>query len=141
MPRRDYDDDDDRYGRGARDDDRPRDRRRDEGEDDRRDRQYDDDDDYDDDYDRRPRRRRYVEPHRGTLILILGILGFVVCALCAPAAWIMGGQDLAKMRAGEMDYAGYSETQIGYVLGIIGTLLIGLGILIVFFIFAVIVKN
>src|SRR5262245_50912506 len=54
--RRRYEDDDDR--------DRPRSRRRD----------YDDDDDYD----RRPRRRRRdYEEHRGTLILVLGILAIV----------------------------------------------------------------
>ena len=33
----------------------------------------------------------------------------------------MGATDLAKMRRGEMDNSGYSITQAGYILGIIGT--------------------
>jgi hypothetical protein len=121
MPRRD-DDYDDRYD--ERDNDRDEDRLEDRysRRDDRRSRRDDNDDDYDDgdDYDR----RRWREPHRGTLILVLGICGLVVCGLCAPAAWIMGSADLAKMRAGSMDPSGYGSTQAGWVLGIIGTLLI-----------------
>jgi hypothetical protein len=35
----------------------------------------------------------------------------------------MGGRDLRAMRAGRMDPTGESTTQIGYVLGIIGTIL------------------
>jgi hypothetical protein len=81
---------------------------------------YDDrDDDRDDDYDRRSRR----EPHRGTLILILGILSLVVCAPLGIAAWMMGSADLAAMNSGRMDPSGRDMTQIGYVLGIIGTIL------------------
>lgn len=87
---------------------------------------YDDDDDDDyDDYDR-PRRRRGA-PHRGTLILVLGILGFLVCGLCGVAAWIMGSNDLAEMKAGRMDSSGRDMTQIGYVLGIISTILMIMG--------------
>jgi hypothetical protein len=125
MPRRDYDDMDDRYNdRDHRDDVRREDRysRREDRysrRDDRRSRRYDDDDDDDYDYGR----RRWREPHRGALILILGICGLMVCILCAPAAWIMGSQDLAKISAGTMDPEGYGSTQAGYVLGIIGTVL------------------
>jgi hypothetical protein len=122
MPPGDFDDID----RDDRDDDRFEDRysRRD----DRRRRRYDDDYDDDDDYDF-GRRRRWREPHRGTLILVLGIVGLagglIAClpVLCCPFAWFMGSNDLAKMRAGTMDYSGYGTTQAGYVLGIIGTLL------------------
>jgi hypothetical protein len=89
---------------------------------------YDDDDNYDDDdYDDRPRRRRGA-PHRGTLILILGILGFLICGLCGVAAWIMGSNDLAEMKAGRMDSSGRDMTQIGYVLGIISTVLMILSV-------------
>ncbi len=62
------------------------------------------------------------------MILVLGICGLVVCGLCAPIAWVLGSQDLAKMRAGTMDYSGYGSTQAGYVLGVIGTVLILLAI-------------
>jgi hypothetical protein len=46
----------------------------------RRGRDLDDDDDYnDDDFGSDQPRRRDVSPHRGALILVLGILGFFIC--------------------------------------------------------------
>ncbi len=60
-----------------------------------------------------------MAPHRGVLILVLGIVGFVVCAPVGIAAWIMGKQDLAKMDAGQMDPEGRQMTNIGKILGII----------------------
>ena len=41
-----------------------------------------------------------MKPHRGTLILVLGILGLVVCGPLAIVAWIMGAGDLKEMDAG-----------------------------------------
>ncbi len=86
------------------------------------------DDDDDDDYDR-PRRRDYVEPHRGTMILVFGILGVILCAVFAPIAWVMGSSDLKAIAAGRMDREGEGMTRAGYILGIIGTILLILGIL------------
>jgi hypothetical protein len=31
-----------------------------------------------------------MQPHRGGLILALGILGFILCQLLGPVAWILG---------------------------------------------------
>jgi hypothetical protein len=87
-------------------------------------------DDYDeDDYDDYPRRPRTVHrvgmaPHRGTLILVLGILGLVVCGLLAPIAWVMGNTDLQEIRAGRMDPEGEATTNAGRICGMIGTILI-----------------
>jgi hypothetical protein len=67
-----------------------------------------------------------VEPHRATLILVLGILGLVVCGLFGVAAWLMGSHDLTAMKAGRMDPSGESMTNIGYILGIIATVLNGI---------------
>lgn len=44
----------------------------------------DDRDDFDDEYS-----ARGVEPHRGILILVLGILGWLVCGFLGIAAWVM----------------------------------------------------
>ena len=97
-----------------------------------RDNRYDDDEDYDEYEDeerhRGRRGRRRYDPERGTLILVLGIISVTVCAPAGIAAWIMGKHDLEEMRAGRMDPAGESNTQIGYVLGIIGTCLLILGL-------------
>ena len=58
-----------------------------------------------------------AEPHRGTLILVFGILGFVVNAIFGIVAWVMGAADLKAMDAGRMDPEGRSHTQIGMYLG------------------------
>jgi len=73
-----------------------------------------------------------MKPHRGTLILILGILGLVICGPCGIAAWIMGKNDINDMDAGQMDPSGRSMTNAGKICGIIATVLLALGI--VFFI-------
>ena len=64
-----------------------------------------------------------VEPHRGTLILVLGILGFVVCGFLGIAAWLMGKRDLELMKNGQMDKEGEALTRVGYILGLIETIL------------------
>ncbi|MCX7045493.1 MAG: DUF4190 domain-containing protein [Candidatus Sumerlaeota bacterium] len=64
-----------------------------------------------------------MKPHRGMLILILGILGAVCCLPCGIAAWIMGSRDLKEMDAGKMDPGGRQQTYAGRVIGMIATLL------------------
>ncbi|MHB8971447.1 MAG: DUF4190 domain-containing protein [Pirellulaceae bacterium] len=61
-------------------------------------------------------------PHRGVLVLIFAILGWVACPIFAPVAWIMGQSDLRDMRRGLMDDSGMSLTQAGMVLGMIETI-------------------
>lgn len=93
-------------------------------------RRFRDDDDDDDDR----AKREYVEeaprrdliPHRGALILILGLLGLTLSFL-APigillglAAWVMGQGDLAQMRRKEMDAEGHGLTVGGLITGILG---------------------
>ena len=65
-----------------------------------------------------------MKPHRGTLILVLGILGIVLCGPLAIAAWVMGVGDLKQIDAGTMDPAGRGTTQAGKICGIIGTILL-----------------
>ena len=65
-----------------------------------------------------------MKAHRGTLILILGILGLVCCGIfTAIPAWIMGSSDLKEMDAGTMDPAGRGSTNAGKICGIIGCIL------------------
>ena len=94
------------------------------------------DQDYEDD------RRRGRAPHRGGLVLALGIISVVsgvagVLTLCCLVfavfpllgmglgipAWVMGRRDLARMADGDMDDSGRGITQTGSVFGIIGTIL------------------
>ena len=72
-----------------------------------------------------------LEPHRGTLILVLGILSLVLCGFFTGIpAWIMGKSDLAKIQAGHMDPEGVGPTKAGMICGmiccIISAVLIGL---------------
>jgi hypothetical protein len=78
-----------------------------------------------------------MKPHRGTLILVLGILGLIVCGPLAIVAWILGSGDLKEMDAGMMDPAGRGNTQAGRICGIIGTILLIIGLLVavLFFVF------
>ena len=65
-------------------------------------------------------------PVNGTLILILGILGVIGCAICAPIAWVMGNS-AAKAPGGDPQQA--SLANIGKILGIVGTVLAVIGII------------
>ena len=64
-----------------------------------------------------------MKPHRGTLILVFGILGLVVCGPLGIAAWVMGSKDLKEMAAGAMDPSGRSQTNAGRICGIIASIL------------------
>ena len=77
-----------------------------------------------------------MKPHRGTLVLILGILGLVICAPLGIAAWVMGASDLKEMDAGTMDPSGRDITQAGKICGIIGTILLIIGFVIFGIVFA-----
>jgi hypothetical protein len=78
-----------------------------------------------------------LQPHRGVLILILGILGIVCCFICGIVAWVMGNTDLQAMAAGQMDPAGEGMTKAGKICGMVGVGLAVLTILIYGAIFAV----
>ena len=71
-----------------------------------------------------------MAPHRGVMVLVLGILSLVLsCFPLGIAAWIMGKQDLAKMAAGSMDPEGRQMTNIGKILGIISLVLFAVGLI------------
>lgn len=80
-----------------------------------------------------------MKPHRGTLILVLGILSLVVCGPLGIAAWIMGNADLREIDAGLMDPEGRGTTQAGKICGIIACVLMALSILVAigFFLLAI----
>jgi hypothetical protein len=85
----------------------------------------DEQDDFDDAY------RGHVEPHRGAMVLVLGILSIVVCGVTGIFAWVMGKRDLDLISRGLMDREGEGLTKAGYILGIIGTILFMIQLLVV----------
>jgi hypothetical protein len=79
--------------------------------------------------------RRDAEPHRGPLILTLGIISLVTAVIyflsciglpLGIVAWVLGHRDLKRMERQEMDPQGKGLTQAGWICGIIGTVLTGL---------------
>ena len=71
-----------------------------------------------------------LKPHRGGVVLALGILGIVVCFICGIIAWVMGNNDLREMAAGTMDPSGRGLTQAGKICGMISVILLVVGIVI-----------
>jgi predicted Zn finger-like uncharacterized protein len=82
----------------------------------------------DEDRPRRPRRRRggYEAPHRGGLVLTLGILSIplaccpIVGLILGIVSLVMANADLGKMQSGAMDPSGQGTTRGGQICGIIG---------------------
>ncbi|MCG8392112.1 MAG: hypothetical protein MI745_03425 [Pseudomonadales bacterium] len=82
-----------------------------------------------------------LQPHRGGLVLTLGLLGILVFAPVGIVAWILGSKDLNAMRAGTMDPTGEGTTLAGKVLGILATVLMVLGIILAIGIIAVVATS
>lgn len=78
----------------------------------------------------------YPEASQATTVLVLGILGIVICGILAPFAWSMGNKELAAIDAGRRPPDQRSTANAGRILGIIGTVLLGIGI-VVFLLFIV----
>lgn len=70
---------------------------------------------------------------RATTSLILGILGIVCCQICAPIAWYLGNNELKAIRAGSSPAGGEGIAKAGKITGIIGTILLILSLIWVFF--------
>ncbi len=78
----------------------------------------------------------YPKAHRGMLILVLALLGYVsFCFVVSAVALILGWQDLSEMKTGRMDPEGRMLTLIGLILagiwvvvnvGYIGIVILGL---------------
>lgn len=70
---------------------------------------------------------------QATASLVLGILGIVCCGVMAPIAWYMGKKELDAIGRGELPGTGEGLAKAGMILGIVGTALLGLGLLWVLF--------
>ncbi len=72
-------------------------------------------------------------PNEGSalLSLILGILGIICCPILAPVAFFIGNSSMGKIRASNGALGGLGLAQAGRILGIVGTVLFALEILLV----------
>ena len=67
---------------------------------------------------------------QAVLVLILGILGLVICQVIAPVAWVMGNRVVAEIDASNGQVGGRSTANAGRICGIVGTVLLGLALLV-----------
>lgn len=78
---------------------------------------------------------QYAPDHpKATTSLVLGILALVLCQLLGPFAWSMSKRTLNEIDASQGRVGGRSAAQVGYVLGIIATVLLVLSILVLVFV-------
>lgn len=66
---------------------------------------------------------------KATTAMVLGILGIVVCGVMAPFAWSIGKKTRDDIDASGGRLGGRGQAQAGYIMGIIGTVLLALGVL------------
>ncbi len=80
------------------------------------------------------KQRKMQSPHRGVLVLTLGILSILFSPACLLAlgacacgwyAYQMGSHDLQEIYAGRMDRSGQGLAKVGRILGIVGICLSG----------------
>jgi hypothetical protein len=71
------------------------------------------------------------EHPKATTVLVLGILGLVACGIVAPFAWIMGKRTLEEIDGSNGQLGGRGSAQAGYVMGIIGSIFLGLAVLMI----------
>jgi hypothetical protein len=62
--------------------------------------------------------------------LVLGILGLVVCGVLAPFAWVMGNRVVHEIDASQGRIGGRGNANVGRILGIVGTALLGVSLVI-----------
>jgi hypothetical protein len=65
---------------------------------------------------------------RATLVLVLGIVGVLCCSFTAPFAWVMGRRAMQEIDASGGQLTGRGQAQAGFILGILGTVLLVLGL-------------
>lgn len=72
---------------------------------------------------------------KATTAMVLGIVavgGGMICYLpffLAPFAWVMGGKAMREIDAAQGKLSGRGMAQAGYVLGIIGSVMLGIALL------------
>jgi hypothetical protein len=71
----------------------------------------------------------YPESSRAAVALMVAMLGFVICQVFAPIAWVMGNNELQAIAEGRRppDYKGLAR--VAQISGIIGTVLLVMAVL------------
>jgi uncharacterized membrane protein len=78
-----------------------------------------------------PETSSYPEPSQATTALVLGILGIICCPPLAIFAWVMANNELEGIKAGRRGPENEGTANASRILGIIGTALLALGLIVV----------
>lgn len=76
----------------------------------------------------------YPEPSQATTALVLGIVGIVLCGILAPFAWVVGSKEVKAIDAGRRDPSNRGVATAGKILGIVGTVVLAVGMLVTLFV-------
>lgn len=79
----------------------------------------------------KPMRTGEYPSSRAILALIFGILGLMSMGLFAIPAWILGKAERQAIESGASPDSGRGMAEAGYILGIIGVVLLGIAVLFV----------
>jgi hypothetical protein len=75
-----------------------------------------------------------------TTVMILGILGIVLCQVCAPFAWYMASKARKEIAAAPPgSYGPSTGVTVGYILGIVGSVLMVVAVLFLVVYFVIII--
>jgi uncharacterized membrane protein YjgN (DUF898 family) len=66
---------------------------------------------------------------QATTVLILGIVSVVACGVAGPFAWVMGNRVVREIDASHGAWGGRSNAQVGRILGIVETCILGVVVL------------
>lgn len=72
----------------------------------------------------------YPEKSQATTILVLGIIGILCCGPLSIVAWIMGQNEINAIDGGRRDPSQRGTANAGRIIGIVGTVLWGIGFLV-----------
>jgi TRAP-type C4-dicarboxylate transport system permease small subunit len=70
---------------------------------------------------------------KATMAVVLGVLGIICCGFLAPGAWYLASEEIKAIDAGRIAESNRGMAQVAKILGIIGTILLGLALLWVLF--------
>lgn len=73
------------------------------------------------------------EHPQATIAMVLGIIGVCGFHICAPIAWYLASKAKKEIAAAPGTYQEGGSLQAGYVMGIIGTIMLILAVIIVIF--------
>ena len=83
---------------------------------------------------------QYAPDHpKATTSLVLGLLSVVLCQVLGPVAWVIGKRTVSEIDASQGRYGGRGSAQAGYILGVVGSVLLGLVVLYLVFMIVLII--